>query len=84
MASFFPSRRPGLAHWADPAPGLMMRAHVLPNGAELAFALNWTGWPQLLEIGAAIEFHDIVGSCALAAHSRWKMPPFSGALLTAS
>jgi beta-galactosidase len=84
MASFFPSRRPGLAHWADPEPGLLLRPHVLPNGAELAFALNWTGRPQLLEIGAPIEIHDIVGSRALAAHTRWKMPPLSGALLRAS
>jgi beta-galactosidase GanA len=84
MASFFPSRRPGLAQWADPAPGLMVRPHVLPNGAELAFALNWSDRPQLLEIGAPVEFHDIVGSRVLTPHTRWEMPPLSGALLTTS
>jgi beta-galactosidase GanA len=84
LASLFPPRRPGLADWADPAPGLILRPHVLPSGAELAFALNWSNRPQLLEIGSPVEFHDIVGSRVLTAHTRWEMPPVSGAILRAS
>jgi beta-galactosidase GanA len=83
MTSLFPSRRSGLAHWGNPSPGLMLRLHVLPDGAGMAFALNWSDRPQALDIDSPVEFHDIALSRVIPAHTRWKMPPFSGALLRA-
>jgi len=83
IASLLPSRRPGHVRWVDPAPGLMLRSHILPNGAEIMFALNWSDWPQRLELVHPTELHDIEGSRVLSAHTRWEMPPLSGGLFRA-
>jgi beta-galactosidase GanA len=78
-----PARRPCLARWVDPAPGLMLREHILPNGAGIVFALNWSDRPQYLEVGRPTELHDIEGFRSLSPHTRWEIRAFSGSLLRA-
>jgi beta-galactosidase GanA len=80
IAALLPARRPSLVRWVDPAPGLMLRPHILSNGAETAFALNWSDRRQLLEIDRPAEFYDTRSSQVLSAHTRWEMPPLSGGL----
>jgi beta-galactosidase len=84
IAALLPSPDLGLVRWVDPTPALMLRPHVLPNGAQMVFALNWTDQPQRLEVARPAELHDLEGSHSLSAHMSWEAPPLSGALLRAS
>ena len=83
IAALLPARRSGLARWIEPAPGLMLRPHILPNGAKILFALNWSDRPQWLEVSRAAELHDVESSRFLSAETRWETPPLTGALLKA-
>jgi beta-galactosidase len=73
-----------VARWVDPAPGLMLRPHVTRGGAQLVFALNWTGRPQVLEVDRAAEIHETAGSRRLAPGERTEIPAMAGAAIEAN
>jgi hypothetical protein len=83
IASLLPARQPGLVQWISPTPSLMLREHILPAGAKIVFALNWTDRPQYLKVSQPTELHNIEGFRPLSANAQWETRALSGSLLRA-